>query len=135
VTRRSLAAIAGLLLAALVIGACQGASGARVRLENQTSVAVAVHVNDAWVGTHAPGTVAEFAIPGGADQYDIQARSPSGAVLVSTVGTAAMIESAQAGEMPIGEWADLPCGAIALSIGWSEEPLATGSPVPGGACP
>jgi hypothetical protein len=46
-----------------------------------------------------------------------------------------MIEAAGSGETPIGEWADLPCGAIALSIGWSEEPLVSGSPVPGGACP
>ena len=120
------------LVAAVIatVAACSTpASGRAVRLENATTVPVAVHLNDAWVGTYPAGATVDVPIGQSAIPVVIEARSPSGAVLASLTATESDIDPGG-----VGEWV-LPCGAIRLSLGPSDQqPLATPE-VNAGACP
>jgi hypothetical protein len=104
-------------------------SGAVVRLENATTVPVAIHLNDAWVGTYAAGAVVDVPIGQAVIPVVIEARSPSGAVLASLTAAESDIAEARG----VGEWV-LPCGAIRLSLSTTDqEPIAT--PEALAACP
>jgi hypothetical protein len=99
-------------------------SGPAVRLENATTVPVAIHLNDAWVGTYPAGAIADVPIGQASIPVVIEARSPSGAVLASLTAAASDIADARG----VAEWV-LPCGAIRLSLSTAqEEPIATPEP-------
>lgn len=124
---------ATLVMAAMVATACSvlPSGGPVARLENGTTVAVAVHMNDAWVGTYPPGAVVDVPIGSAEAPVVIEARSPSGAVLVSFTATEDDIAGTSGGA---GE-AVLPCGAIRLSVSAMElDPMHTPE-VPPGPCP
>lgn len=123
------------LTGALVLAACAlPADGPTVRLENGTTVAVAVHVNERWVGTYPAGAVAEVPIGGhGVPPLRITALSPTGAVLVDYTATEDDVSGSTGG----GGEAVLPCGAIRLSVNVSVVelgPLHTPEGQPG-PCP
>ena len=122
-------------LASIGLTGCSPTGGPTVRLENQTTVPVAIYLDDQWIGTYPAGATvdARFVVPD--SEASIEARTASGAVLVSILGTAAMIEAAADGSMPISEWADVPCGRVALSIGAADPVLTDPPPGPTGSCP
>jgi hypothetical protein len=120
------------LAAALIatVAACATAgSGPTVRLENATTIPVAVHLNDAWVGTYPAGAIVDVPIGQAAIPLVIEARSQSGAVLASLTAAESDIADARG----VAEWM-LPCGAIRLSLSATDqEPIAT--PEVLSACP
>jgi hypothetical protein len=120
-----------LVTAVIAMVAACGApgSGSAVRLENATTVPVAVHLNDAWVGTYPAGAIVDVPIGQAALPIVIEARSPSGAVLASLTASESDIADARG----VGEWV-LPCGAIRLSLSMADqEPIPT--PAALAACP
>jgi hypothetical protein len=131
VIRRSLA---GALLAAIVAG-CAIVTGPRVAVLNGTGVPISVHVNGAWVGTVGPGASADVPFTVGTDTTDIEARSPTGAVLVSLLGTRPMFDAAVDGSMPISAWQDLGCGRLLLSVGTIDRSALPPAPPAGQPCP
>jgi hypothetical protein len=115
-----------LVTAVIAMVAACGApgSGSAVRLENATTVPVAVHLNDAWVGTYPAGAIADVPIGQASIPVVIEARSPSGAVLASLTAAASDMADARG----VAEWV-LPCGAIRLSLSTAQqEPIATPEP-------
>ena len=128
--------LVGLAVLALAIAACQAEPSTMrtVHLQNQTDIPVAVHVNGTWIGTYPAGAVTELPIPAQEGEYRIEARSPSGAALLTLLGTAAMVDAAEANEQVFDAWADVPCGRIAMSVG--AIPLVRPAPGPAtGPCP
>lgn len=119
--------------AVLIVAGClaQAPDGPAARLENGTTVPVAVYMNDSWVGTYPPG--AEVDVPIGRAEIPvvIEARSPSGALLVSFTATADDIAGTAGGAgMTVSS-----CGPIRLSVSQVElDPLPTPEVAPG-PCP
>lgn len=131
---------AGLVAAAvlaLTIAACDAIPSSTpapvVHLQNQTDIPVAIHVNDAWVGTYPAGASTEVTIPVQEREYRIEARSPSGTTLITLLGPASMVNAAQAQEQVFDAWEDVPCGRIALSVGTPPDRPAPEAPT--GPCP
>ncbi|HYH92226.1 MAG TPA: hypothetical protein VD763_03620 [Candidatus Saccharimonadales bacterium] len=125
-SRRVAARCGVLAFAAFALGACGAVPGPQLHIDNQTDVAVAIHVNDTWVGTYPAGARTAIRLPEQTGAYDVEARSPSGAVLTSLIGSAAMVEAADAGEQALSAWNEVPCGVVALAIG----PVAPPVPAP-----
>ena len=104
-------------VAATVLVGCGILSFARVSVRNETTVPIAVHVDGGWVGTVAPGATADLAFTPGDDTTEIEARSPTGAILASLIGTRPMYDGAIDGSTPMSAWQDIACGRVVLSIG------------------
>jgi hypothetical protein len=122
-------------LTAALVAACQSRPATHATLENATDIPLAVHVNDAWVGTYGAGATVVVPIPDGGAPYRIEARSASGAVLSSLDVTADDALRAQAGTRSLRATSDTPCGMIRLTFGDAAEeamPASTSTP---GACP
>ena len=124
--RRVAARLGALAFVASALGACGAGPGPQLHLDNQTDVPVAIHVNDTWVGTYPAGARMAIRLPAQTGAYDVEARSPSGAVLTSLIGSAALVEAAAAGEQALTAWNEVPCGVVALAIG----PVAPSVPAP-----
>ena len=93
-------------------------AGPTAHFENQTNTPMAVFVNGVWAGTYAPGTVGDVPLTGGiAPTFLITIHSPSGALLLRLDVAAAHLESVADGDVGMGGSAELPCGAVQLSIG------------------
>jgi hypothetical protein len=71
----------------------------------------------------------------GTDTTDIEARSPTGVVLVSLLGTRPMFDAAVDGSMPISAWQDLGCGRLLLSVGTIDRSALPPAPPAGQPCP
>jgi hypothetical protein len=125
--------LAGTVMAAIVAG-CAIVTGPRVAVMNGTDVPISVHVDGAWVGTVGPGASADVPFSLGTGTTDIQARSPTGAVLVSLLGTRPMFDAAIDGSMPMSAWQDLACGRLLLSVGPFDRSALPPAPVGGQPC-
>jgi len=130
-------AIAAALVAAAAVAACgvAPAGGPTVRLDNGTTVPIAIHVNDRWVGTYPAGAVVDVPVPVQGGDYLIEARTPSSASLVSLLGTSSRVEGASDGRLPMSSWADVGCGRVVLSIGPADLTILPDPPEPSGPCP
>lgn len=108
-----------------------------IALENRTSTPVSVNVNGGWAGTYAAGAVANVPITGhGGPPFDIEIRSPSGAVLTSMTFSAADAQAVAAGSSNQSGGGAVPCGWIQVSYGIRVAPSAGVPPQdPSGPCP
>ena len=121
----------------LAVAACQAVptEAPVVHLHNETNTPLAIHVNDAWVGTYPPGAVSEVPIPVQEREYRIVARSPTGTELLTLLGPPTLVDAAQAGDQVFDAWTDLRCGRITMSVG---RPADIDRPPPNppvGTCP
>lgn len=114
--------------------ACAGAPEAHLRLENGTDIPLAVHVNDAWVGTYEAGRTVDVPIRAEAP-WRIEALSDSGAVLSALDASADDAARVIDGTRSLSATSDTPCGMIRITVGdAAEEPM----PAPtssAGPCP
>ncbi len=134
---RCLSLASGLVAMFLVAGcSLLSAPGERVGLGNLTNIPVAVHVNGAWVGTYAPGTVSDVAIGGhGGPPFVIEVRSPTGGVLAGITISAQEAQAAAVGDVSIGSTVGVPCGTIHLSYGSPAQMPQADPAAAGGHCP
>ncbi|MEX2183445.1 MAG: hypothetical protein WEC14_03295 [Chloroflexota bacterium] len=135
-----MAFLAATLVIALAIAGCarMAPSDIQITLDNGTDTPVGLYVNDDWVGTYpAGGTTRQPLGDHGGAPYEVEIRSPSGAVL-ATVG----VNDAQAGSISDGGLAialeqRVPCGIVRLVVGElapNNTPVPAAS-VPPGPCP
>jgi hypothetical protein len=123
------AAIAGLVLAACSATGTVPAASMSVSMSNGTTLQVTIAVNNIPVATVKPGDDANLPasqLPG--LPWDVEARSPSGRVLVSMVvhdGDVVQTQNSQKGD---ANRVDLSCGRIDI---WSGPPLLGPAPGPG----
>jgi hypothetical protein len=109
-----------------------------ISIENDTDVAVGLYVDDAWIGTYAPG--ARLAVPMPAPRRHpttVDLRSPSDAVLLSLTLNEGQHAAAEAGGYGAGASQGLPCGVLTLLVGRlaDGDALAPAESVEPGACP
>lgn len=124
----------GALALAAMLAACDGAPATVLRLENATDIPLAVHVDDAWVGTYPAGETRDVPIRDGAP-YRIDVRSESGAILSALEVSLEDASMIAADRRSIQATTDTPCGMIRLTVGSAAEapmPPSTSTP---GACP
>lgn len=134
--RRGSFAIATLLLGVLIAGTgCALVDQPRVLVRNETTVPVAVDVDGTWIGTVAPGAIAELPFPLSDGQMTIQAKTPTGASIADLLGTRAMFDAAVEGSSGMSSWQDLACGRVVLAVGPFDESLLGPAPSPTGSCP
>lgn len=136
--RRALRPVRSVLLfvaAMVAVAGCGLADQARFTVRNDTADPVTVYVDDGWIGTVGPGAGAELALPVGGETIEIQARTPSGAVLASLAGTRAMFDAALDGSGPMSAWQDLPCGRVLLAVGPFDASALGPPPSPSAPCP
>jgi hypothetical protein len=123
------------IAAALVMTACQAIPGPGpiILLRNETTTAVAIHVDGRWVGTYPAGVIIDVPVgPHGEPPVRIEARSPGGTTLIELTANASDL----AGTTGTGAVAGLPCGRIELAVGLDAQPPETRVPVPlTGPCP
>ena len=129
--------LAAIVVFALAIAACEAlpTEAPIVHLHNETNTPLAIHVNDAWVGTYPPGAASEIPVPVQEGEYRIVARSPSGTELLTLLGTASMVDAAQAGDHVFDAWTDLRCGRITMSVGQPADIDRPPANPPVGTCP
>ena len=125
--------LAALVVAAIVAAGCllQPAGGASVRLENATTVPVAIHVDGAWVGTYPAGAVVDIPVSPSATAVVVEARTANGAVLVRYAADADQLTGGGGGSSS----AEFPCGSVRLSSGAGDLPTLTPPDGSAGACP
>ena len=138
--------VAGIAAAAafvgLVVVACAAPATAdeiRIHVQNQTTIPVGVYVDGDWRGTDEPGATIVVPLGDGVPPIRVEARSPSGATLVTLEAPAGPIESMRDGDDSevVGEAFGLPCGVITIVIG-DQPPGQTVAPAPSvepGPCP
>jgi hypothetical protein len=100
-----------------------------VSIENGTTLTVTLVVNDAPVATVQPGNDADIpASQLSSLPWNVEARSPSGRVLVSLVVHDGDVVQAPGGSKGDANRVDLSCGRIDI---WSGPPLLGPAPGPG----
>jgi hypothetical protein len=100
-----------------------------VSIENGTTLTVTLVVNDAPVATVQPGDEADIpASQLSSLPWNVEARSPSGRVLVSMVVHDGDVVQASGGSKGDANRVDLSCGRIDI---WSGPPLLGPAPGPG----
>ncbi len=127
--------LALLVAVGTALAACGVLAGSRVVVHNESSEPIAIHANGAWIGTVAPGTVAELPFHVDDGTTSVQGRTATGATVVDISGTRAMIEAALDGSMPMSAWQDLECGRIILALGPFDPSILEPRPAPAGPCP
>lgn len=130
------------VVAVLAIGCSpSGGPADRIRLTNQTNIAVAVHVNGGWAGTYPPGAVADVPIRGhGGPPFRVEVRSPSGASLAELTISASDVTVVADGSTAMSTGSGVPCGWIELAYGEvpDQGPVGGGGVAPApptGPCP
>lgn len=135
--------VAWVVVALVIVTACSpvitGDPTGHIRLGNETTTAVAVHVNGGWAGTYPAGAVVDVPIRGhGGPPFAIEIRSPSGAVLASVTFSASDVEGVRSGGgSATGSAVD--CGWIDIGYGITDfaPPEGDGAvrPPAAGICP
>jgi hypothetical protein len=120
--------------AIVLFGACTPIGGPPAQVINQTTEPIAIHVDERWVGTYAPGSTTRFPLGDGSPPIEIEARSGSGHALLGVDVTADdLAEIAAGGGMSVG--ADLPCGHLEIQIGAVDADGHGAHPAAVGPCP